>query len=87
MDAKLTLSFDQQVIDQAKEFAKEQGLSLSRFIEILLRKATAANQYANLEEIPVADWVMHVAEDEAQYGVHAENSKSLKAEYFESRKK
>tara|TARA_B110000114_G_C14719871_1_gene248811 strand:+ start:282 stop:413 length:132 start_codon:yes stop_codon:yes gene_type:complete len=43
MDAKLTLSFDEEVIIQAKKYASEQGISMSRLVEYLLRKVTTSN--------------------------------------------
>ena len=38
MDAKITLSFDESVINKAKRFASEQNISLSRLTEFLLSK-------------------------------------------------
>jgi predicted HicB family RNase H-like nuclease len=37
MDTKLTLNVDQEVIDQAKMYAKSHKISLSRLIESLRR--------------------------------------------------
>ncbi|MFY0652355.1 MAG: hypothetical protein JXQ96_09995 [Cyclobacteriaceae bacterium] len=80
MDAKVTLSFDQEIIDQAKEFASENNISLSRLTEFLLRKATTSS-YQNLDDLPVSDWVNMVAEGEAEYVRKPKDSKSLKSEY------
>jgi len=66
MDAKVTLSFDQQVIEKAKEFAQKNNISLSRLCEFLLRKATETNTY-NLENLPISNWVNLVAEGQAEY--------------------
>ncbi len=85
MDAKVTLSFDKEVIQQAKAFAEAQNISLSRFLEYLLRKATSAN-YQHLEDLPVADWVNKVAEGKAEYIIRPRSRKALKKEFFESRK-
>ena len=38
MDAKVTLSFDQEVIQKAKAFAEEKNISLSRFLGKLMKK-------------------------------------------------
>jgi hypothetical protein len=38
MDTKLTLKLDKEVIELAKEYVKERGTSLSKFIEDYLRK-------------------------------------------------
>ena len=40
MDAKLTLKFDQEIIEAAKEVAAERGQSLSRMVENYLRIIT-----------------------------------------------
>ena len=49
MDAKITLSFDKEVIGKAKKFAEAQNISLSRMMEFLLRQITSGN-YTNLEK-------------------------------------
>lgn len=85
MDAKLTLSFDKEIIERAKQFAEEQGISLSRFVELLLRKATT-QKYNQIEELPIADWVMEVAEGNAEYITKKHTRKSLKEAYLQSKK-
>ena len=40
MDAKLTLKFDKEIIEAAKEVASERGQSLSRIVENYLRILT-----------------------------------------------
>ena len=66
MDAKITLSFDANIIDKAKKYAKKEGLSLSRLTEILLRKAVSKD-YKNIEDIPIADWVNSISDGPAEY--------------------
>jgi len=85
MDTKLTLSFDALVIEKAKEFAAQQGISLSRLIEILLRKATDKD-YEDIEALPIASWVNMVAEGPIEYKIQKRGRKSLKDEYFNSQK-
>jgi hypothetical protein len=85
MDAKVTLSFDAQVIDEAKKFAETHGISLSRLTEVLLRKATAG-KYKNIEDIPISDWVSMVAEGNAEYVTKPRKRKQLKQEYYNSKK-
>jgi hypothetical protein len=41
MNAKLTLSLDRDIIEQAKEFARSQHKSLSKLIEGYLRQTTS----------------------------------------------
>jgi hypothetical protein len=38
MQSKLTLSIEQEVIDRAKAYAKEQGISLSKLVQNFLKK-------------------------------------------------
>ena len=86
MDTKITLSFDETVIDKAKRFASKNNISLSRLTEFLYEKITAGN-YASLEEFEISDWVAMVAEGPATYTTaKKKSSKSLKKQYLESRK-
>jgi hypothetical protein len=41
MEAKLTLKMDEEVVEQAKVFAREKGTSLSRLVESYLRQLTS----------------------------------------------
>lgn len=83
MDAKITLSFDKSVIEQAKQYAESQNISLSRLMEFLLRKITSGN-YQSLEDFSVSEWVSQVAEGDAEYITRPRSRKSLKNEFFES---
>jgi hypothetical protein len=85
MDAKVTLSFDREVIQKAKALAEAHNISLSRFLEYLLRKATSEN-YQELEDLPIADWVNEVAEGKAEYLTRPRSRKTLKKDFFDSRK-
>jgi len=85
MDAKLTLSLDAAVIEKAKVFAAEQGISLSRFIEILLRKATNKD-YDTIEDLPVSSWVSQVSEGDVEYKTKKTSRKEMKDEFFKSKK-
>ncbi|MBS1556544.1 MAG: hypothetical protein JSU09_16605 [Bacteroidetes bacterium] len=85
MDAKITLSFNQDVIAKAKRFADDNNISLSRLTEFLYSKITSGH-YKQLEDLPVADWVNQVAEGEISYQKSPRPYKSLKKEYYKSRK-
>lgn len=85
MDAKITLSFDRDIIEKAKGFADSQNISLSRLTEFLYRQITSGS-YKNLEELPVSDWVLQVAEGKAEYKSRPRSRKSMKKDFFESRK-
>jgi hypothetical protein len=84
MDAKVTLSFDKDVIQKAKAFSESHNISLSRFLEYLLRKATSSS-YQDLEDLPIADWVHELSEGKAEYIIRPKSRKTLKKEFFDSR--
>ena len=79
METKLTLHFDQEVIEKAKEFAAANNTSLSRLTEFLYRQITSGN-YKTIEDFPVAAWVNQVAEGEAVY--KRRSRKEMKDEFF-----
>ena len=85
MDAKLTLSLDQEVINLTKRYAEKNNISLSRLTEFLYRKLSN-NTYSNLEDLTISDWVMMVAEGQAEYKTKPKTSKKLRNEYFDSKK-
>lgn len=85
MDSKITLSFNEDIINKAKRFADEQNISLSRLTEFLYRQITSGH-YKNLEELPVSDWVNMLAEGKAEYKTKPRKRKDLKEEYFKSKK-
>jgi len=85
MDTKITLSFDESVINKAKRYAEENNISLSRLTEFLLNKVTSKS-YQSLEDLPIADWVNMVGEGEVEYQTKPRKSKELKNEYFKSKK-
>lgn len=85
MDAKITLSFDQSVIEKAKQFADTNNISLSRLTEFLYTKITSGH-YKNLEELPISDWVSIVSEGNVEYQTKAKSRKNLKQEFYKSRK-
>jgi hypothetical protein len=85
MDAKVTLSFDEEVIKKAKKYAASQNMSLSRLVEFLLKKTTNSD-YSSMESYPISEWVTQVAEGEAVYRTGKKSRKSLKDEFFASKK-
>lgn len=85
MDAKITLSFSEDVIEKAKKFAEAHNISLSRLTEIIYQRMTSAS-YKNLEELPIADWVSQLAEGEMEYRKRPRSRKSMKSEFYKSRK-
>ncbi|MBL7713108.1 MAG: hypothetical protein JNL13_11605 [Chitinophagaceae bacterium] len=85
MDRKLTLRLDAGVIDEAKVYAEENHMSLSRLVEILLRKCVSSGFYS-IENLPISDWVGIVAEGAVTYEAGRKSRKDLKDEYFNSKK-
>ncbi len=86
MDAKLTLSFSQDVVNRAKAYAADNNISLSRLIEHLLTQVTNSN-YKSIEDYPIADWVAMVAEGDIEYKKSNKQSrKAAKDEFFASKK-
>ena len=88
MDAKVTLSFDAEVIERAKALCDDLGISLSRFTEIVYSQALEYGRPVSIEELPVSAWVSAVAEDGPTYiSENRKKSRSdIKKEFFESRK-
>jgi len=84
MDTKVTLSFNEEIINQAKKYAADNNISLSRLIEFLLLKVTTKS-YQSLEDFPISEWVNQVAEGEAVYQTKR-NRKASRNEFFESKK-
>ena len=84
MDSKITLSFDKHVIENAKEYAENNNISLSRLIEFLLTKVTTKS-FNSLEDYPISDWVNMVAEGEAKYHVQRTRKQSKEA-FLKSKK-
>ncbi|MDP2385862.1 MAG: DUF6364 family protein [Bacteroidota bacterium] len=85
MDAKITLSFDQAIIERAKKYAEAQNMSLSRMMELILDKITT-KQYDSLEDFPISDWVNTIAEGKAEYKTAQKTRKKMKDEYYTRKK-
>ncbi len=51
MDAKLTLKLDKEIIELAKKYVKENGTSLSQFIEDYLRRHVKPKKYDIYDEL------------------------------------
>ncbi|WP_238387335.1 DUF6364 family protein [Sphingobacterium olei] len=84
MDAKITLSFDEQVIKEAKAFATKNGVSLSRLTEFIYKQITSDN-YKSLDELPIADWINTIAEEGIEY-TKTPSRKRLKSEFYNAKK-
>lgn len=54
MDTKLTLKLNQEIIEKAKEYAKNKNTSLSKLIENVLSRMTASDDF-NPKITPLVD--------------------------------
>ncbi len=85
MDAKITLSFDEKIVQKAKKFASAHNVSLSRLTEYLFRKITTEN-YKSLEDMPLADWINQLAVGEASYKTKPRKGSAMKKEFFAAKR-
>ncbi len=85
MDAKITLSFNEGVIQKAKKFADDNNISLSRLTEFLLSKVTSSS-YKSLDELPVSEWVSMLSEGKVEYVRTPSSRKQMKKEYYTNKK-
>ena len=85
MDAKITLSFDKEVIEKARKYAESQNISLSRLTEFLLRRITSGS-YKTLEDIEVSNWVMQLAEGRTEYHIRRRTRRSMRNEFLNKQK-
>lgn len=85
MDAKITLSFNADVIADAKKFAEAHQISLSRLTEFIYSQLSVKN-YQSLDELPISDWVNIVSDGGMEYKTEKRTRKSLKSEYYKSKK-
>jgi hypothetical protein len=83
MDTKVTLHFDKDVIENAKKFASDNNISLSRLTEFLYRQITTGS-YKTLDDFPVNEWVNQISEGAAVY--KKRNRKDTKNEFFNNKK-
>lgn len=84
MNTKLTLSFNETIIQKAKRYAEQNSISLSKLTEILYQKITSGN-YSNLEDLPISDWINEIAETAPTYNTNR-TKQSTKDEFYKSRK-
>lgn len=82
MDAKITLSFNADIIQQAKAFANEKGISLSRLTEYLFSKMTNELDTA-IYELPINSWVLELSAGKPTYRHKHKSKKELRKDYYE----
>ena len=74
MDTKLTLRLDQQVIEEAKKYAKQKNISLSQLVESFLARLTQSDEGGKQYTPLVESLSGLVAEEDLRddYGDHLE---------------
>jgi predicted DNA-binding protein len=85
MQSKVTLSFNKQIIEEAKVYAESQNMSLSRLTEYLLRRVMQEHLH-KVEDYPIADWVAEIAEGRAEYITKPKSRRATKKDFFEGKK-
>jgi hypothetical protein len=78
MNAKLTLSLDKEVIEKAKAYAKEQGISLSKMLENYLKVITKKSE-KDTGEIEISPFVKSLAVP----GLKPRTKEQMRKEYRE----
>ena len=81
MDAKITLSFNADIIALAKAYATEKGISLSRLTEYLYSKMTADAE-ADIYALPINDWVLELANGTPEYQHNPKSRKARRTDYY-----
>lgn len=80
MDKKLTLSLDESVIENAKLFAKQNKISLSKLIEGYL-KSIVDNKTKNVEITPLVESLSGVVQVPEGFDVRDDYTKYLIEKY------
>lgn len=78
MNAKLTLSLDKEVIEQAKAYAKERGISLSKMLENYLKVITS-KEPKDKKKIEISPFVKSLAVP----GLKPRTKEEMRKEYGE----
>ena len=79
MDSKLTLKLNESVIERAKQYAKENNISLSRMIESYLQAVTLKKR-TNVKISPLVESLTGVVELE-NYGYRKDYTDFLSQKY------
>lgn len=82
MNTKLTLTIEQSVIENAKEYAKEKGRSLSDIVENYLKAISKQKEYISSEATPIADSLRGSFKSTKDFDYKEELTKALKGKYL-----
>lgn len=81
MNTKLTLNVDKTVIEQAKAYARQHKVSLSKLIESYLSSLTSRKKTAGIEITPFVKSLSGVIELEGDFDFKREYSGFLSEKY------
>lgn len=81
MNAKLTLTVEQDVIIKAKEYAKSKGRSLSDIIENYLKLITKKD-YPELSETPISDSLLGTFKEPENFDYKRELLQALEKKHL-----
>lgn len=82
MQTKLTLSIDQEIIDRAKEYAKQQGVSLSKLVQEFLKQRTTKTEDPDFEIPDDLKDICGVIELPEDFDYKKEKAKRLTEKYL-----
>lgn len=81
MDTKITLSFNQSVINKARRYAEDNNIRLFRLTDFLQNKVTNKTTQS-LEDFPILDWVRMVSQEQETYQTKTRKNKYFKCRIF-----
>ena len=81
MDKKLTLSLNQEIIESAKRYAKNNNTSLSKMIESYFETLTKVDENENIKTTPLARSLRGVIELPDDFNYKESRSKYLKEKH------
>jgi hypothetical protein len=82
MAKKLTLSMDEAVIEAAKKYVEKQGVSLSSYIESLLKNTTGTSSQKRKKQTSATPNVDEMTRILEEGRLSPEESKRMEEEYF-----
>ena len=82
MNTKLTLTIEQTLIEQAKEYAKGKGRSLSNIVENYFKAIVKEKGIVNLETTPIANSLQGSFKEPKNFDYKKELTEALTEKYL-----
>ena len=86
MNTKLTLTIEQDIIDQAKKYAKQKGKSLSAIVENYLKILTKDQEFSEVEITPLVRSLRGAFKSPEGFDYKKELSQRLSKKYLDNEK-